>query len=84
MQTKTPPNELPPDVQTLDEAYPAMALADQVRAYAAEQVAAERERWLSACSGVCVIHAETGREMLRAAHFSEAISLVQMKAMAPV
>ena len=44
MQTKTPPNELPPDVQTLDEAYPAMAIADQVRAYAAEQVAAERKR----------------------------------------
>lgn len=54
-----------------------------IRALVDAAIAAERERWLSACRGVRVIHAETGRENLRAAHFSEAISLVQMKALTP-
>lgn len=35
---------LPSDVLNLDGVYPGMALADQVRAYAAQEVTAERER----------------------------------------
>lgn len=41
-------------------------------------VAAERERWIAACREVGIQHAATGREMLRAAHFSEAVGRVQL------
>ncbi len=36
--------ELPGDVLQLDEAYPGMALADQVRAYVEKEVSAELDR----------------------------------------
>jgi hypothetical protein len=44
----------------------------------ATMVAAERERWLTACRAVSLQHALTGAEHLRAAHFSEAIARLQV------